>query len=306
MTTVMVQRNTLADSFVRVGDEKTEAGLHAARQMVGEDAWKAGYSKERRDQVRAALKEHGVEPMATLTGTLLDVSHAQTAHKGTTFDKLRVSLAQSNGDTLILTGDMRSEFSQRLLSKLDTATQGAQRLVTIGGFAEPVQRNDKTYVNHVATLKAEDGQEIKAAQGHFAKAAEHGQAAADAMAKAGIRQPKLLQDAKGTARTEYFSSLAEQIHARLQNERQVTPIEQAGQVTGRFIAATALERGNDRVQVEMQRAGVSVLVDVPRQALPETIEPGTPLKLRYDQKNGVSVEVGKEPQERGKDRGRGI
>lgn len=300
MPTTLYQRNTLADTFLPVGDDKTNAALNEARQSIGDAGWKAGYSKDKRDQVHATLKAHGVEPTPALSGRLVDVSHAQTTHNGNTFDKLRVTLDQGDGRTAILTGDMQSEYSQRLLAKLDAATQTPQRNVTLGGFAEAVERGGKTFVNHVATLKGEDGQEIKATPGHFAKAAERGQASLSALEKAGIRQPKLLMDAKDAARTEYFSELAGQIQARLQNERQVTPIEQAGQATGRFVSATP--HGEGRAQVELRRAGVPVLVDVPQQALPSGIEPGAPIKLHYDKKQGVSVEVGKSP-EPGKSRG---
>ena len=301
MTTTMVQRHTLADGFLPVGDEKTQSALKAAQQSIGDATWKAGYSKETRDQVRKTLKANGVEPVASLSGRLVDVSHAQTTYNGNTFDKLRVTLEQGNGDTTILTGDMRSEFSQRLLAKLDAVTQTTDRTVTIGGFAEPVTRNGKTFVNHVATIKGEDGQEIKAAPGHFAKAAERGQAAADALTKAGVKQPRLIQDARDAARTEYFTELTGQIQTRLLAERQVTPIEQAGQVSGRFVSAK--DTGPDRAQLEVQRAGQTVLVDLPRQALPEGIEPGTPIKLRYDRNNGVTAEVGKAAQAQDKSRG---
>ena len=290
--TIMVQRHTIADGFIPVGDDATSAALTKARQAVGDAEWKAGYTKERSDAVRSALKEHGVAFSTALQGKLEDVSVATTQANGAEMTKLRVALAQDNGDRVILTGDMRSEFSQRLLSKLDTVTQQADRGQTmkIGGFAEVVEKNGRSFVNHVATLKGEDGQEIKAAQGHFAAAAEKGIAAAQALEKAGIKAAQVLNQAKDAARVEYFSSLAGQIHDRLNRARDITPIEQAGQITGRFVSAA--DHG-ERTHIEMQRAGVTLLADVPKGVVPLDTAPGTPLKLRFDQKHGVTAEIGK-------------
>ena len=301
MGTTMYQRHTLVDAFTPVNDDKTNQALQSARESIGEAAWKEGYSKDRSKAVNAALTEHGAAVKTALEGRLESVSHVQTTSGANTFDKLRVTLAQDNGDKVILTGDMRSEFSQRLLAKLDTATQGTERHVSIGGFAEAVERNGKTFVNHVATLKNEHGEEIKAAPGHFGKAAERGQAAADALEKAGMRSPKLLLDAKAAARTDHFTELAGQIHTRLLKEQKIETIEQTGQVTGRFVSASEPDAG--RVQITMQRAGSPVIVDVPAQALPPDIAPGTPMKLRFDKHNGVTAEVGKPAQDPSKSHG---
>ena len=294
----MFQRHTIADAFTRIGDEPTTKALDAAQKTIGTDAWKAGFSAEKAKIVRSALKECGASFETALPGRLEDVNHVQTHAGGSTFDKLRVTLARENGDKIILSGDMRSEFSQRLLAKLDAAVQqGKTSQVTIGGFAEPVSRDGKSFVNHVATLKDSQGQEIKAAPGHFSKAAEHGQAAVDALERAGIRNPKLVKESRNAARDEYFTKLACEIHARLSKDRKIEPIEKLGQVTGRFVSAS--ESTPERSHVVIRRAGVDLTVDMPRQALSENIEPGTPLRVRYNQKDGCSVEVG-QSQSRGK------
>lgn len=291
MATRMVQRNTVVDAFVRVGDPKTDEALQAARQTVGEDAWKSGYSLERFSQARSVLRKHGVEPIPTLAGRLLDVCPAQTEHNGNKFDKLRVVLDSGSGST-ILTSDMQSEFSQRLLAKLDAATQGGHRDVTIGGFAEEVKRDGKTFVNHVATLKGADGQEIKAVPGHFAKAAERAQDSADLLRAAGLATPQILQSAQIAARTEHFTALAEKIHDRLMlDQKKVPAIEQLGQVTGRFVSAT--DQQNGRVHVEVSRLDAVVYVDIPKQALPDDLKAGAPIKLHYDRSKGVTADVGK-------------
>jgi len=292
MATTMFQRHSIADGFTQVKHEATDRALDAARAEIGDAKWKEGFSPEKRATVRQHLARATLPVLTTLTGKLEDVGVATTQANGAEFTKLRVTLAQEDGNRVILTGDMGSEFSQRLLAKLDTATAEKQQNVTIGGFAESVSRNGRSFVNHVATLKDAQGQEIKATPGHFERAAQQGQLAAESLEKAGIKQPKMLIDAKNAARETYFKDLATELHDRLAPQRAIEaqPIEQLGQVTGRFVRSTEL---GDRSHIEVQRAGQTLVVDVPKNALPGSLESGSPIKLRYDRQHGVTAEVGR-------------
>ena len=180
MATRMMQRNNLADAFVLVNDEQTNAALKAAREQIGDAEWKKGYSPENKAMVRDALKEHGARYEQALKGNLVGVQVAETHANGETFRKLRVTLENEAGRT-ILSADMGSEFAQRLITKLDTATrEHAGGEVSIGAFAKQTERDDRTFVDHVATMKGPDGQEVPATP----RALREGQGAGGGGAKA--------------------------------------------------------------------------------------------------------------------------
>ncbi len=165
MPTRMMQRNNIVNGFVLVNDEATNKAMAAAKEEVGEAAWKQGHSEEREKIARAKLKEQGVRYETELSGKLDKVDVAETQAKGTTFKKLRVTLEQDNGDKVILSADLNSEYAQRLLPKLESAEPGQQ--ITIGGFATKVERDGREFTNHVATIKDANGQEIKAKENHL-------------------------------------------------------------------------------------------------------------------------------------------
>lgn len=221
MPTVMMQRSNLANAFVQVNDPATEKALAEAKAQVGETAWKAGYSKETERVAREALKAHGVRYETELKGTLERVELAETQVNGAPRKKLRVTLAQKNGDKLILSSDTSSEFSQRLIAKLDRTKPG--QTVTIGGFAEPVERNGKSFVNHVATLKDARGQEITANPEHNKQATEKAQAAQEPLKAAGITAKATLDTVGKSAREAYFAGVAQSIAGRFPELEQKKP-----------------------------------------------------------------------------------
>ncbi|MGC9215846.1 hypothetical protein [Acidithiobacillus sp.] len=238
MATRMMQRNNLADAFVLVNDEQTNAALKAARETVGDAEWKKGFTPETRTIVRDTLKEHGAHYEQALSGQLVGVSVAETQANGETFKKLRVTLEHGE-DKTILSADMGSEFAQRLITKLDTATrEHAGSEVRIGAFAKETERDGRTFVDHVATLKDAEGKEIPATPGHFEKAKERVMAAQKPMLDAGMKDKKILNQIAASTREAYFAEVAEGLSARMveqgvapraaEKERSVYPALEAG------------------------------------------------------------------------------
>uniref|UniRef100_E6QCM5 Uncharacterized protein n=1 Tax=mine drainage metagenome TaxID=410659 RepID=E6QCM5_9ZZZZ len=215
MATRMMQRNNLADAFVLVNDEQTNAALKAAREQIGDAEWKKGYSPENKAIVRDALKEHGARYEQSLKGNLVGVQVAETQANGETFRKLRVTLENEAGRT-ILSADMGSEFAQRLITKLDTATrEHAGGEVNIGAFAKQTERDDRTFVDHVATMKGPDGQEVPATPGLFEKARERVEAAQKPMLDAGMKDRKILNQIAASTRESYFAEVAAGLSERM-------------------------------------------------------------------------------------------
>jgi hypothetical protein len=211
----MMQRNNLADAFVQVNDEPTNAALKAAKEQIGDAEWKKGYSPENKAIVRDALKEHGARYEQALKGNLVGVQVAETQANGETFRKLRVTLENEAGRT-ILSADMGSEFAQRLITKLDTATrEHAGGAISIGAFAKQTERDDRTFVDHVATMKGPDGQEVPATSGHFEKARERVEAAQRPMLDAGMKDRKILNQIAASTRESYFAEVAAGLSERL-------------------------------------------------------------------------------------------
>ena len=214
-TNRLMQRNNLADAFLPVRDERAKAALDEVRAQVGDAEWKNGYSPEKRKLVRDALKAHGAGYEERIAGRLVGVQLAETQANGAVFQKLRVTLENDAGKT-VLSADMDSEFAQRLITKLDTATReypGEE--VSIGGFAKMVERGDRTFVDHVAMLKDQDGKEIPAAPGHFEKARERVLAAQEPLRAAGMNNPKVLNEISAATREKYFADLTEGLNEQL-------------------------------------------------------------------------------------------
>lgn len=207
MPTMMMQRNNLANVFVPVNDSATVDALTAAKAEVGDAVWKQGHTKETEQVARAHLKAHGAETKQEIKGRLAGVDLAETTANGEKMQKLRVRLDDGDQRT-VLSADLHSEFAQRLVAKLDTAIEKHPgEMLTVGAFAEQVERNGKSYVNHVALLKDEQGQEITANPEHNKAAQEKVLSAQKPMRDAGMEQPKILNQVAKGAREAYFAEV---------------------------------------------------------------------------------------------------
>lgn len=215
MPTVLMERNNLADAFVRVNDGPTKEALAAAKAEVGEAEWKKGFTPETREAARAKMKEQGARYETKLEGQLVGVGLAETEANGEKFQKLRVTI-QNGEDRTILSADLNSEFAQRLVAKLQTAVeQHPGEMVSIGGFASPKERDDRQYVDHVAVLKDGQNQEIPAAPGHFETAKEAALTAQKPMLDAGMEDKKVLNQIARSAREKHFAEVVRELSEKL-------------------------------------------------------------------------------------------
>ena len=215
----MMQRNNLVNGFIELNDEATEKALAQAKAEIGDAAWKQGHSPESEQVIRAALKAQGARYETELSGQLTGVSLAETQANGAKFQKLRVTL-ENGEDKTILSADLGSEYAQRLIAKLDRATQEhAGQMVTIGGFAEPVEKNGRSFTNHVATLKDAQKQEIQAAPGHFERAKEAIDKAQEPLRQSGMGENReILNQVARAAREQYFASVVTDLAGRLKEQ----------------------------------------------------------------------------------------
>lgn len=234
----MMQRNNLVNGFVTVNDEPTQKALDQAKAEIGDAAWKQGHTPDTERVARAALKTQGARYETTLSGKLTEVSMAETKANGETFRKLRVTL-ENGEDKTILSADLGSEFAQRLIAKLDRATQEhAGQEVTIGGFAEAVEREgshlgeSKTFTNHVATMKDAQGQEIPVVPGHFERAQERIAQAQEPLRQAGMGDNrKVLNQVAQSTRENYFAEIVQGMTERLK-EQGIAPTQMLPRLEG--------------------------------------------------------------------------
>ena len=215
----MMQRNNLANAFIAVNDSPTNAALEAAKAEIGDAAWKQGHTPEAEKIVRTALQAQDARYETELSGKLTGITLAETQANGEKFQKLRVTL-ENGADKTILSADLGSEYAQRLIAKLDRASQEqAGQTATIGGFAESVERDGRTFTNHVATLKDAEGKEITAVPGHFEQAQERIAQAQAPMVAAGMGDNrKVLHQIADTAREAYFAEVVQGLAERLKEQ----------------------------------------------------------------------------------------
>lgn len=215
----MMQRNNLANAFIAINDGPTNAALAAAKTEIGEATWKQGHTPGAEKTVRAALQAQGARYETELSGELTGITLAETQANGEKFQKLRVTL-ENGADKTILSADLSSEYAQRLIAKLDRASQEqAGQTVSIGGFAESVERDGRAYTNHVATMRDAQKQEITAVPGHFEQAQERVSQAQAPMLAAGMGDnKKVLNQIADTAREAYFAEVVQGLAERLKEQ----------------------------------------------------------------------------------------
>lgn len=207
----LLQHHTITDAFIPVNDAATEKALAQARAEIGEAGWKKGFTPESRDKIRAILKENGVQPETAISGKLSRVAYAETQHDKQTFKKLRVMLENDSGGKTILSADLDKEFAQRLIAKLETAEKGQQ--VTIGSFAKTKEKDGRTFVDHVATLKDAEGKDIPAVSGRFREAQDIADAAIAPLKAAGIENQEVFTKTASAAREKYFEGILKNLSA---------------------------------------------------------------------------------------------
>lgn len=208
--------NPVVGGFIPTGRNETEVNtaLDAARQEVGDAIWKRGNSGSDKNGptaiVLAKLSAIDNAPKA-LTGTISKVAMEETRDgSGNVYTKLRVRLDGDEGGMLSL--DLGSEVAQRLVQKLEQVVPNT--VITINAFATTVDRNGRQFVNHVATVKDAEGNEVKPEGSFWSKAQAAANAAAEALKSMGINDNKLINNAKTTKKVEAHKDLLIQISQR--------------------------------------------------------------------------------------------
>ncbi|MHB8249232.1 MAG: hypothetical protein ACYDCX_10170 [Acidithiobacillus sp.] len=87
--------------------------------------------------------------------------------------------------------------------------------MSIGAFAKQTERDGRAFVDHVATMKEPDGQEIPATPGHFEKARERVEAAQKPLLDAGMKDRKILNQIAASTREGYFAEVAAGLSERM-------------------------------------------------------------------------------------------
>ncbi len=228
----MFQYNTLAAAMTEVGNEQVEAGYAEARSLIGDKAWKAGWTADRQKITRDCLqKKAGVQVVEAIEGVITSVTQATTG--GGRFRKVRVEIKNArllicNGTrtpdlgpqmdgSALLTLEIDGEFTQRLLSKLTAATPGAR--MRIGGFASmsPPRDDGAVYANHICTLK-ENGTEIRSTENHMGEAAARAKEAAKKLQEMGMDDRESISNGKAKAKANYFWKMVTALDSRFGNE----------------------------------------------------------------------------------------
>lgn len=191
------------------------AAIDAARRRVGDDTWKRGYAGSDPTGATVAanweLKEAGITPVQ-FEGELVHVGFVENRdNSGNIYPKLRVGV-QSLDDQFLLSLDLKGDVAQRLVVKLDNCQPGDY--VRISAWPTFVERGGRKYVNHAASMKNGEGQEIPANSSFSATVKTQTEAVEATLKSAGITDKKVVATAKATKRIEAHKDLLLSIQAR--------------------------------------------------------------------------------------------
>lgn len=183
--------------------------IDAARKEAGEDNWKRGYSGNAANGATAIAKRHlkaaNISPVA-VTGRLVHVGYVQNRdNAGNFYPKLRVGVEASNGDRMMLSIELKSDVAQRLIAKLDNCFP--DQFVTITAWPTVVERDGRSFVNHAAAMKDEQGKEIPANTEFSATTKATCAGIESVMRGAGLTDKKVIATAKATKRVECYKEL---------------------------------------------------------------------------------------------------
>lgn len=183
--------------------ENLEKSMGEARTNVGDDVWKKGFSgKDSAGATVAAmtkLNEANITPVK-VEGELKNVSFVENKdNAGNVYPKLRVDI-QSGEDDILLSLDLKSDVAQRLIAKLDNCKPGDH--VKLSAWASPVERGDRTFINHAASIKNGNGDEVKANPDFSSNIKKQTDTLESTLKAAGVNDTKVIFAAKTNKRIE--------------------------------------------------------------------------------------------------------
>ena len=201
----LILYSTVLGAFYHQTDAMTHAATQA-RQEAGEDLWKRGYTgSDPRGATAIARKyfrEANIEPVVP-EGQLKLVAYTMNQDaSGNTYPKLRVGILTTDGQKLLLSLDLKSDVAQRMIGKLANCQQG--EFIKVSAWATPVNRGDRTFINHAVSIKDAGGVEIPSDSefsGNVKKACD---GVESTLKSAGINDKKVLATAKVTKRVDAY------------------------------------------------------------------------------------------------------
>ena len=210
----LILYSTIVGGFYAQTDTLEQAILRA-RNRVGDDMWKRGYSANDPHGATVAanweLREAGISPVP-FEGDLIHVGFVENRDSsGNAYPKLRIGV-QTMEDQLLLSLDLKGDVAQRLVVKLDNCMPG--QYVRIAAWPTFVDRGGRKFVNHAASMKTADGQEIPANSAFSAEVRTQTDAVATALEGAGVTDKKVVSTAKANKRIEAHKALLLEIQAR--------------------------------------------------------------------------------------------
>lgn len=198
----LVLYSTIVGGFY-AHSEDLDKVISAARTNVGDDVWKKGFSGKDSEGATVAavakLNEAGIESVR-VEGTLKNVSFVENKdNSGNVYPKLRVEI-KNGEDEMCLSLDLKSDVAQRLIVKLDNCKQGDY--LKVSAWASPVERGGRTFINHAASVKNNNGEEVKANPDFAVDLKKNIETLETTLKAAGINDSKVITIAKTNKRIE--------------------------------------------------------------------------------------------------------
>jgi len=198
----LVLYSTIAGGFY-AHTENLEKAVSVARANVGDDVWKKGFSGKDSAgatvAVMSELNDAGIAPVK-VEGELKNVSFVENKdNSGNVYPKLRVDIANGK-DVMLLSLDLKSDVAQRLIAKLDNCQPGDH--VKVAAWASPVEKGERTFINHAASVKNGQGEEVKTNPEFISELKAQTETLENTLKAAGVNDSKVISAAKTNKRIE--------------------------------------------------------------------------------------------------------
>lgn len=205
----MLQYHHHAGGFVALDEETTDL-INNERAKWSREVWNKGYTPDENGPslaLRNRLKEAGLF-IDSVKGKVLAVYHHQNKDDKNVYDKCRVEILDHAGAKQILSLDIGSEFTQRLLQKLEALGRDPLDSVTIKGFPSMVDRNGRMFCNHIASMKDPAGNEVKTVANHNSQCQTSITTAIGQMESMGI---PVTQNTRTAVKNKYYLNLLAEV-----------------------------------------------------------------------------------------------
>jgi hypothetical protein len=226
----MLEYFTIAACFIDFADKNTKLARQQIDEALTKDVVKAGWTYP---NSLKALDILGDAAVNRVRGTFRSVkTHVnKDARTGNEYPKIRVELERaqliksykdenrtwqerpsttraSDDGSVIITLDASQEAAHRLVAKLSAVKPG--QVVTITPFAEAVERDGRTFVNHIISLRDGNGAEITSGVDYFTQFREKTRALEAELEKLQMDK-RSIKDQVKRKKTHLFMDLADEL-----------------------------------------------------------------------------------------------